>query len=65
MPLISKAQLQTFEQFFSTDLADGALKFEAVDPISETSKTFRFVGTYSIGLVASFFEVSAELEILP
>lgn len=64
-PFLTKTELETFETFFETTLQMGALSFTATDPLSCTTKTFRFVGDYKVNPAGRAFRVSAELEILP
>lgn len=64
-PKMTKAELATFESFYETTLAMGALSFTAEDPLDCTSKTFRFVSGYEVVPTGRSFRVSAELEILP
>lgn len=64
-PFLTKAELSTFETFFSDTLLDGSLSFTAQDPLDCTTKTFRFVGSYNVTPSGRAFRVSAQLEILP
>lgn len=62
---LTTAQVAAFEQFFAEDLAMGALPFKAVDPMSCTLRTFRFVDSYTITPSGRSARISADLEILP
>lgn len=42
--LDSKADYEAFRDWFAGDLAEGALWFDFIDPVSETTKPARFVG---------------------
>ena len=42
------AQLAVFEAFFHDDLLDGALSFQAVDPLTLVTRTYRFVDTFEV-----------------
>lgn len=64
-PGYTRAELATFETFFADTLDMGALSFTATDPFDGNTKTFRFVGTYSVSPWGKGAQVSAELEILP
>ncbi|NDV52103.1 hypothetical protein [Salipiger sp. PrR003] len=62
---ITDAELVAFEAFFSNVIGEGALSFTATDPFDGVTRTFRFVGSYSVQRVWPYFAITAELEILP
>ena len=62
---LTKAQLATFETFYATDLAGGALSFTATDPFDCAEHTFRFVDGYQLGRSGAYYTLEATLEILP
>lgn len=64
-PFLTRAQLTTFETWFSSSIADGALSFTADDPYGGGEKAWRFVGSYTVQRLGSVYVVSAELERLP
>lgn len=64
--LLTDAQVATFETFFTDDLEDGALSFEADDPVSGVEKTYRFMDTYEIiFLNDDINRIRMKLEIVP
>src|SRR5690625_3913550 len=42
-PFLTAAELDAFEEFFAADLGMGALPFQARDPITCTTRRFRFI----------------------
>jgi hypothetical protein len=63
---LTGSQLQTFEDFFETDLEFGALGFDWTHPRTGTSVSFYFVGSYKTkALSPDVFQVSFRLELLP
>lgn len=64
-PVMSPAQVEAFESFFTGTLSMGALSFTATDPLSCTEKTFRFVGAYTVAPAGKGAKITAELEVLP
>ena len=62
---LTAAELATFESFFETTIAMGSLSFTAENPITGTTRTYRFVGSYDVEPRGVGYTVSAELEILP
>lgn len=62
---LTKAELAAFESFFANDLAQGALAFDATDPMDCTLRSFRFLESYSVSRHGSAYKVAAELEIMP
>jgi hypothetical protein len=40
--MLTKAQLETFDQFFVGQCVDGVLRFDWTDPRTKTPKSFRF-----------------------
>lgn len=62
---MTRAEVAAFEAFFAQDLAMGALPFEAVDPMTCTIRTYRFIDSYTVTPSGRSARISAELEILP
>ena len=56
------AEMMVFEMFFHTVLADGVLRFNFTDPVTQESGEFRFAENYRVVTVEGFFEVSIVLE---
>jgi len=63
---LQKEQLATLTTFFRSTLADGALPFDWVDPITDSAVTFLFktAPKYS-ALGKGWFRVSLDLEVQP
>ena len=55
-------ELETFEQFYSTILADGVLRFNYIDPVTMETAEFRFTGDYTVTETEGCFEVTLPLE---
>ncbi len=64
-PYLSDDQVAEFEEFFDTTLSEGVLSFDAEDPVDGVLKSFRFIESYTIEPVGPFWQISADLEILP
>ena len=63
---LTKDQIAEFETFFRDDLAMGALGFNAPDPITGATRTYRFTGPYKISALSQgFFRLTLDLEVLP
>ena len=55
-------ELEVFERFYQTVLADGVLRFNFKDPIGGESAEFRFTEDYSVIEIGGLFEVTLPLE---
>jgi len=55
-------ELALFEQFYHTEIADGVLRFNYIDPISNQLAEFRFTEDYTITEIGGLFEVTLPLE---
>lgn len=64
-PYLSDEQVADFEEFFDTTLSGGVLRFDTEDPVDGVLKSFRFIESYTIEPVGPFWQISADLEILP
>jgi hypothetical protein len=64
--LPTKANFQSFETWFATDLQNGALFFDMTDPVSGSTVQARFVGGSYVARPMSasmqFWEVECQLE---
>ena len=56
------AEMDVFEQFYHTVLADGVLRFNFTDPMSLETAEFRFTEDYAVNAVEGLFEVTMQLE---
>jgi len=56
------AELNVFEQFYHTVLADGVLRFNFKDPITDVLSEFRFTDDYIVTEIGGLFEVTMTLE---
>jgi hypothetical protein len=55
-------ELELFEQFYHTALADGVLRFNYEDPITQETAEFRFTEDYTVSSVNGQYEVTMNLE---
>ena len=55
-------ELEVFEQFYRNELADGVLRFNFADPITEETAEFRFLSDYKVTAIENHYEVSMQLE---
>ena len=64
---LTVAQLVTFKSFYRTTLGDGALSFDAEDPLTGETHRYAFKGPFSVGVHRNKIDatLSATLEILP
>jgi hypothetical protein len=51
-----------FEQFYHNVIADGALRFNFTDPISQETAEFRFTEDYTVNPIDGLYEVQMSLE---
>jgi hypothetical protein len=56
------AELAVFEQFYYSVLADGVLRFNFTDPVTNETAEFRFTENYTVSAVEGQYEVSMQLE---
>jgi hypothetical protein len=56
------AELAVFEQFYHNVIADGVLRFNFSDPITQETAEFRFTEKYNAVAVEGKFEVTMPLE---
>ena len=56
------AEFAVFEQFYHTVLADGVLRFNFKDPISNELAEFRFTEDYTSVEIGGLWEVTLPLE---
>jgi hypothetical protein len=56
------AELMVFEQFYHNVLADGVLRFNFADPVTEEIAEFRFTEDYTVNSLDGLFEVRMSLE---
>jgi len=64
--ILTRAQLSTFEYFYHVDCADGSLRFNWNNPITEVAYEFRFVGEPTIEPVnGADWMVTFNLEQMP
>ena len=50
--VMTAAQFATFEAFYKTDLKAGVLRFDWIDPVTNTLKEFSFAAPYAVTHVA-------------
>lgn len=63
---VSAAQKAALDSFFITDLMEGSLSFDWVDPISQAAASFRFLSPPHITPAGGVtFNAALQLEILP
>jgi len=55
-------ELDVFEQFYHTMLADGVLRFNYKDPITQKEAEFRFTEDYTVTEIGGLWEVTLPLE---
>jgi hypothetical protein len=60
--IFDEAELMVFEQFYHNVIADGALRFNFTDPISQEIAEFRFTEDYTVNAVDGLYEVQMSLE---
>jgi len=60
--VFDKAELEIFERFYHTALADGVLRFQFKDPVTLQTAMFRFTSCYTVTALGGLFEVAMELE---
>ncbi|MDR0443276.1 MAG: hypothetical protein LBH44_07720 [Treponema sp.] len=60
--VFSALELDVFEQFYQTILADGVLRFNFTDPVSLETGEFRFAADYTVNALDGYFEVGMQLE---
>jgi hypothetical protein len=59
---MSKAQVATFDTFYETTLLSGSLRFDWVNPRTQTSKEFRFLEPPIYSAMGQDYVVSLKLE---
>jgi hypothetical protein len=60
--IFDEAELMVFEQFYHNVIADGALRFNFTDPISQETAEFRFTEDYTVNPIDGQYEVQMSLE---
>jgi hypothetical protein len=56
------AELMVFEQFYHNVIADGVLRFNFTDPVTQETAEFRFTEDYAVNTIDGLFEVQMSLE---
>jgi len=56
------AELIVFKEFYNTVLADGVLRFNFIDPVTQEIAEFRFTDDYIATEIGGLFEVTLPLE---
>jgi hypothetical protein len=56
------AELMVFEQFYHNVIADGVLRFNFTDPVTQEIAEFRFTEDYTTRAVDGLYEVQMSLE---
>jgi hypothetical protein len=62
--IFDKQELFVFENFYRTELADGALRFMFEDSITGDIGEFRFTADYDVVSIEGLYEVQMSLELL-
>lgn len=64
---LTLAQLAAFEEFYRVTLGNGALSFEAVDPLTGETRSYAIDGAYTVGVHKNKVDatLSARLDIQP
>lgn len=65
LPKMSRAQFVVFRTWFSNDLDQGALTFNAKHPLTGENGVFQFRGPYSVSKPGRSISVSIEVVLLP
>jgi len=60
--MFDEAELMVFEQFYHNVIADGVLRFNFTDPVSQETAEFRFTEDYSVSGNEGQYEVQMSLE---
>lgn len=63
--LLTGAELAYLRTFYDTTLLGGSLRFTWREPVTLTSKEFRFTSPLKWSCADGYYEVSLELEMLP
>ena len=62
----TEAEFLIFKDFYENTLNNGSLDFTKMNPISETSRLYRFESVYDLNQISyPFFKVVIKLEMLP
>lgn len=63
---LTPTQFDTFKTFYHTTLGNGAAEFTKTDPVSDTTRTYRFTGAgYTMSFNGIDFLVTLTLEKMP
>jgi hypothetical protein len=60
--VFSLDELEIFEQFYHTALADGVLRFNFNDPVTGETAEFRFTEEYTVNEIEGYYDVALSLE---
>jgi len=60
--IFDESELAAFEEFYHNVIADGVLRFNFTDPVSQETAEFRFTEDYIVSHVGGLYEVLMSLE---